>query len=212
MLADVVGDSRIPEDRSSSQQLAELCDRLPLTLRIVAARLVGKPHWTVRRLVARLQDPRKRLEELTHGERGVRSCLQLSYRMLEPDAAKTYRRLGLIEGADIDAQLGATLLNTDPDEAGDMLEQLVDAHLLEVVNPGVDDGVRYRMSKLNRLYAEERAFQDESGPERIAAHGRVFGGWGPPRGVSGRRRSEQAGSVRSPAPRPGGELSFGAAP
>lgn len=70
LLSRVVGDDRLSGDPVGAARLSELCDRLPLALRIAAARLAAKPHWTVRTLVSRLEDQHRRLDELSLDARG----------------------------------------------------------------------------------------------------------------------------------------------
>jgi hypothetical protein len=63
-------------------EVVELCDRLPLAIRIAAARLRARPAWAVAHLIERLRDHRQRLGELEAGLRSVTAALDLSYRQL----------------------------------------------------------------------------------------------------------------------------------
>ncbi|MFF0161130.1 BTAD domain-containing putative transcriptional regulator [Streptomyces sp. NPDC005263] len=176
LLAGIAGENRISANPAATARLGVLCDRLPLALRIAGARLAAKPHWSVRSLVARLEDQRRRLDELSPGEGGVRAGFQLSYRDLPPAAQLLYRRLGLLTVPDFAAWVGAALLDTDTVEAENLIEQFVDAQLLEVVStPG--SAIRYRFQDLLRLFAWERAQAEESAEERGAALERAYGGW-----------------------------------
>ncbi|MFB6613154.1 BTAD domain-containing putative transcriptional regulator [Streptomyces sp. NPDC056367] len=176
LLAEVAGADRITVDPGATERLGELCDRLPLALRIAGSRLAAKPHWSVRSLVTRLEDQRRRLDELSPGEGGVRAGFRLSYRDLAPDARRLYRRLGLLGVPDFAAWAGAALVDTDPAHAEDLMEQLVDTQLLEVA-PSCGPATRYRLQDLLRLFAWERAQEEESEEERTAALERAYGGW-----------------------------------
>ncbi|MFD8635976.1 BTAD domain-containing putative transcriptional regulator [Streptomyces sp. NPDC059533] len=176
LLAEVAGADRITADPDATERLGELCDRLPLALRIAGSRLAAKPHWSVRSLVTRLEDQRRRLDELSPGEGGVRAGFRLSYRDLTPDARRLYRRLGLLGVPDFAAWAGAALVDTDPAHAEDLMEQLVDTQLLEVA-PSSGPATRYRLQDLLRLFAWERAREEESEEERTAAVERAYGGW-----------------------------------
>jgi hypothetical protein len=66
-------------------ELVELCGRLPLAIRIAAARLRSHPTWTLSHLVERLRDRRYRLAELEAGQRSVSAALDLSYQRLSPE-------------------------------------------------------------------------------------------------------------------------------
>ncbi|MFE7129398.1 BTAD domain-containing putative transcriptional regulator [Streptomyces sp. NPDC057638] len=176
LLAEVAGADRIVGDPSAAERLAVLCDRLPLALRIAGARLAAKPHWSVRNLVTRLEDQRRRLDELSPGEGGVRAGFRLSYRDLSPRARELYRRLGLLSVPDFASWVGAALVGVDAVDAEDLIEQLVDTQLLEVA-PAPGPATRYRFQDLLRLFAWERAQEEESEEERTAALERAYGGW-----------------------------------
>ncbi|TLS43120.1 tetratricopeptide repeat protein [Streptomyces montanus] len=174
LLTAIVGERRIATVRADAARLVELCDRLPLALRIAAARLASKPHWTVRYLVTRLSDERRRLDELSQGESQVRASLALSYRYLPEEAARLFRRLGLLDVPDFTAWVGAALLNKEALDAERLIEDLVDAQFLEVVSIDPTGQLRYRFHGLVRLYARERARQEESEPDRLAASTRFL--------------------------------------
>ncbi|HEX3781998.1 MAG TPA: BTAD domain-containing putative transcriptional regulator [Pseudonocardiaceae bacterium] len=171
----VIGDARVAADPVGVARLGELCGWLPLALRISAARLAAKPHWTVRHLVNRLEDQRRRLDELEADGDHLRRRFEPSYRRLDADGARMYRRLGLLDTPDFAAWTGAALLNTNIKEAERLMEQLVEAQLLDV-GPG-GPTVRYRFHELLRLHAHERAVAEESAAERAAAGERLLRGW-----------------------------------
>ncbi|MFE7762195.1 BTAD domain-containing putative transcriptional regulator [Streptomyces sp. NPDC057438] len=177
LLARVAGDDGLTADPVGAARLGELCDRLPLALRIAAARLAAKPHWSVRTLVTRLENQRRRLDELSPDERGVRAGLRLSHRDLAPGAARMFRRLGLLTVPDFAAWAGAALLDIDPVDAEDLIEELVDAQLLEPRRAGADGQVRYRFQELVRLFARECAYAEESEEDRRNAVLRACGAW-----------------------------------
>ncbi|MFJ4283503.1 BTAD domain-containing putative transcriptional regulator [Streptomyces massasporeus] len=176
LLSRVAGDDRFGTDPVGAARLSELCDRLPLALRIAAARLAAKPHWSVRTLVSRLEDQHRRLDELSIDSRGVRAGLRLSYRGLPPDTARMFRLLGVLSVPEFSAWAGAALLDIHPVDAEDLIEQLVDAQLLEPVSVGVGH-VRYRFQDLLRLFARECALAEDTEEERRAAVRRAGGVW-----------------------------------
>ncbi|WP_225447168.1 BTAD domain-containing putative transcriptional regulator [Streptacidiphilus sp. PB12-B1b] len=166
LLGRIVGEARIAAARPDALRLVELCDRLPLALRIAAARLASKPHWMVRHLVARLDDEQRRLDELSQGESQIRASLALSYRYLPADASRLYRRLGLLPVPDFTDWAAAALLDVPLLDAEALIEHLVDAQFLEVVGLDATGRLRYRFQNLLRLYARERAEQQEPEADR----------------------------------------------
>jgi DNA-binding SARP family transcriptional activator len=157
LLGALVGDRRTREDGQAIEQVARLCEGLPLAVAAAAARLGVKQHWSVRDLLARLRDPHRRLEELSRAQPAVRSVFDAAYGELEPADALTYRQLGGTEPAELDADTGAVLLETSPVRAENLMEQLTDAGLLEVAGRGTHGRFRYQISGLLALHATERA-------------------------------------------------------
>lgn len=172
LLDRLVGDGRVREDPGVAMRVAGLCDHLPLALAAAAARLTAKPHWSLSHLESRLRDPLNRLEELSRGKPEIRAAFDLSYRDLSPAAAAMYRRLGLLNGSDsegpemngsetdgpdLDVRVGAELLDTDQTDAENLMEQLVDAALLEVAGEEPNGRFRYRLPRLLALHARECA-------------------------------------------------------
>src|SRR5215468_1731608 len=173
LLGRMAGDRRI--DPATAGRIAVLCDRLPLALRIAAARLAIHPDGAAADLADRLADEQRRLAELSQAHRGVRASFALSYRELPTRAATLFRLLGLLDAADFAAWAAAALLGASGQDAEDLLDQLVRAGLLEVAGRDCAGQVRYRLHDLMRLYARERSLADDGSGERAAAVGRFFG-------------------------------------
>lgn len=159
LLRNTLGVERVVKEPDASRELLRLCGGLPLAVRIAAARLANRPHWTVQRLVERLRDHDRRLDELTSEGRGVAGALLLSYQSMPPDQRTAFRLLGHHPGRYLDAEEAAALLDTDALTAEDVLEELVDVRLLEARERGV-----YALHDLVRSFVQ-RVAQDERAPE-----------------------------------------------
>ncbi|MEV8067863.1 BTAD domain-containing putative transcriptional regulator [Streptomyces sp. NPDC085995] len=172
LLAETVGKGRTTAEPEATAALAELCGRLPLALRIAGARLRRRPLWAVRDLVERLRDEDARLDELTAGDRSVAVVLSLSFRALAPGTRLAFQTLGLHPARDFDVHSAAALLGTGPRQAETVLEQLVDAHLLQPHDCGF-----YAFHDLVRSFARRTAgAPDGMAPdERHAALRRLVG-------------------------------------
>jgi DNA-binding SARP family transcriptional activator/tetratricopeptide (TPR) repeat protein len=173
LLSRMAGDRRI--DPATADRIAALCDRLPLAVRIAAARLAIHPHDAPADLADRLADEQRRLPELSQAHRGVRASFALSYRELPGPAAMLFRLLGLLDAAAVATWAAAALLGGSEQEAGDLLDQLVRAGLLEVAGRDCAGQVRFRLHDLMRLYARERSLADDGCEAGRAAAGRFFG-------------------------------------
>ncbi|WP_063762346.1 tetratricopeptide repeat protein [Streptomyces sp. NRRL F-5123] len=170
LLRQAAGEHRLTGQRPGLvDELAELCGRLPLAIWIAAARLRSHPTWELEHLVGRLRDRQHRLVELTAGQRSVTATLDLSYQDLSADLQRTYRRLGLHLGADFDRYAAAALLDAGEQETGRMLEQLLEAHLLQEPVPG-----RYRFHDLTRAHAVRTATEGETEADARRAMDRLL--------------------------------------
>ncbi|HET6858649.1 MAG TPA: NB-ARC domain-containing protein, partial [Streptomyces sp.] len=177
MLTNVVGESRVQAEPQAAEALVRLVGGLPLALRIVAARLAARPHWSLAWMLERLSDERRRLDELAHGEMMVRASLALTYDGLGRDTQRLLRLLGLMDGLPFPTWAAAALLDTDLYEAGDLLEHLVDAQLLEISGIDIDGSPRYHLHDLIRLFAREQLTGEEDAAACRSAVERVVGGW-----------------------------------
>jgi tetratricopeptide (TPR) repeat protein len=177
LLAALAGRERVAAEPAAAEEVVVLCGHLPLAIRIAGARLRARPSLPVSGLAGRLADERRRLNELTVGDLGVRASFLLSYRQLAPGEARIFRRLGLLNAPDFGAGVVAALGGsdrTDPDAAESelaaeaVLDVLVDAQLVEIRSEGHAGQVRYYLNELLRTFAREMTVRDET-PEAATA-------------------------------------------
>ncbi|MGW5925839.1 AfsR/SARP family transcriptional regulator [Streptomyces anulatus] len=148
LLAGVLGEERVLAEPVAARRLSELCGGLPLALRVTAARLAGRPRWTLAALAGELADERGRLAYLDVDDTGVAAALRLTVQHLAPGAVHQLARLGHHPGGHYDPYAAAALAGTDPVTARAALEQLAAAHLVTETAPG-----RWVLHDLVRLYA-----------------------------------------------------------
>ncbi|MET9075382.1 BTAD domain-containing putative transcriptional regulator [Streptomyces sp. NPDC004232] len=163
LLMETLGEQRMATEPEAVAELAELCGRLPLAMRIASARLRNRPRWTVQYLVDRLCDETRRLDELSSGERSVAATIQLSYQAMEERHRVAFRLLGLMPGKEIDAHAGAALFGTDTRTAEDILERLLDVHLVLQQKLG-----RYCQHDLVRGFTQSLRSADTEAADRAA--------------------------------------------
>jgi hypothetical protein len=147
--AELVGDAEI----------AELCGRLPLALRIMKALRSLHPDedW-------KAQLRQARLDTLDDDDRSVSAAFDLSYQALTPEQRRFLRMIVLHPSPQIMLEGAALLANISDHRARKLLQQLRAAHLVE---PGD------RFHDLVREYAAKLVRQDE---ERDPALNRFFDG------------------------------------
>jgi tetratricopeptide (TPR) repeat protein len=175
LLGRIVGAQRVTNEADAAADLVELCGRLPLALRIAGARLSARPNWSVTQLVARLQNDTRRLDELKHGDMGIRASISLSYESLSPWAQRLFRRLAILDFPSFSAWVSAAILDRPLPEAQDVLDDLTDAQLVETVDAGPGPLSHYRLHDLIRVFARERLAAEESAVERNETLARVLG-------------------------------------
>ncbi|HEV8559938.1 MAG TPA: BTAD domain-containing putative transcriptional regulator [Actinophytocola sp.] len=177
LLTRIVGQYRVRAEPEACADLVNLCDGLPLALRIAGARLASRPHWRVEDLVRRLSDESRRLDEFVHRGLELRSNIALTYRNLTGAAQRLFRLFAMVRAPDFPGWAAAALLDTSLAEAEDVLDNLVDARVLEAVRFPSERVHRYRFHDLVRVYAQEQLAETESAEEQGAALGRYLGAW-----------------------------------
>ncbi|MFL5913568.1 MAG: NB-ARC domain-containing protein [Mycobacteriales bacterium] len=177
LLIAMLNDDPRAQDKDGVAAVARLCDHLPLAIRIAAAQLRSRPHWTVGHLVSRLSDERRRLSILEVDDLAVRSSFDSSYVGLPQPAAEAFAALGGIPGPDFPAWTLAALLEIDQLDAEDLLDDLVDAQLVTFSRRDVIGATRYRCHDLIRVYAAEKALDRFDDAERRAGQERLLSGY-----------------------------------
>ncbi|MFC4463765.1 BTAD domain-containing putative transcriptional regulator [Streptomyces xiangluensis] len=177
LLVSVLGADRVERERAAAEQVIRTVGALPLALRIISARLAGRPHWTLASMMQRLSNERHRLDELTHGEMTVRASLSLTHDGLDAEPRRLLRLLSLAQGTMLPGWLGGALLDHHGAFPSDLLEPLVDVQMLDVVGAESAGGFRYRFHEITRLFAREQLTTHEDPHARTAAAERMFGAW-----------------------------------
>ncbi|MFI9421472.1 AfsR/SARP family transcriptional regulator [Streptomyces werraensis] len=141
--------------------LVALTGRLPLALRVVAARLAARRALTPDDLAVQLASADSRLDLLDYDDLGVRRSLDAAFdaltaseRRSDQDAALVLRLIGALGLPFCDAPSLARLTGVDEARAEAALERLADVALLEETAYG-----RFEPYDLVRDYARERAAQ-----------------------------------------------------
>ena len=170
----LVGDDRPAAEPDATAEVLLACAGLPLAIRICAARLAARRQWKVATMASRLRDSRRRLDELRTGDLEVRASFGVTYDALRAgrhrvDPARVFRLLGLWQGQAISLPVATALAGEPETYVARALETLVDANLLESPEPDW-----YRLHDLLRVYATERAEEEDSAAERDQAVERLL--------------------------------------
>ncbi|MEU7748383.1 BTAD domain-containing putative transcriptional regulator [Nonomuraea sp. NPDC049158] len=169
MLERTAGPARVRAEPQAAASILSACGRLPLAIRIAGARLSARPAWPLADFAARLEDTRRRLDELALGQQTVRANFAVSYDALTAVARRTFRLLGLCGLESVPEWAAAALLGESRDVADRALEALVVAGLVNGPEPCAAGGLRYRLHDLLRAFAREQAEAEDSETQRRAA-------------------------------------------
>ncbi|RAJ41841.1 DNA-binding SARP family transcriptional activator [Kitasatospora sp. SolWspMP-SS2h] len=163
LLARVLGPSRIAAEPEAARELADLCDGLPLALRIAAAKAAADPRRGLAAVTEQLRHEQRRLSHLAAEEISVTSALRISCEQLPPTAARLFRALGLHPGPMVDPYAAAALADLEQPDAAQALEQLAATHL--ITETGAE---QYTLHDLVRLYARQLAAETDRAEQRTA--------------------------------------------
>ncbi|MFI6498839.1 BTAD domain-containing putative transcriptional regulator [Nonomuraea typhae] len=169
LLAALAGAGRVRAEPEAAIEVAALCGRLPLALRVMGARLAVRTDWTMAEAAARLRDARHRIDELQEGDLGIRSTFSFSYESLSAEeggeaAIRLFVLLGLLELPVVGSGVAAALAGRTEATVRRALDRLVQAQLLQVAGTG-----RFAMHDLMRLFAREKAAEHISFDEARSA-------------------------------------------
>ena len=145
-----LGADRIRAERSSAEEIVELCGGLPLTLAVASTRALMRPRFPLASLVTHLRENRDSLVALSsHDARtDAHSVFSRSYGALSSSAALLFRLLSLHPSRDISVPAAASLAGVDLRTVRENIAELTDHHMLVELVPG-----RFTCHELLQTYA-----------------------------------------------------------
>ncbi|WP_158634421.1 tetratricopeptide repeat protein [Amycolatopsis sp. WAC 01375] len=153
------------------KRLARVCDYLPLALTIACQRISADRGKTLDEHLNELETACLDLLDADPGQEaatGVRAAFSWSYASLPERHAELFKALGVHPGAQFSVGAAAALIGAPLDDTTDLLEYLVQAHLLE------QRGHRsYRLHDLLHDYAAEKTYMPAWEDERNQAIARL---------------------------------------
>ncbi|MFF1909703.1 ATP-binding protein [Kitasatospora sp. NPDC058218] len=168
LLSQRVGEERVARERAAAAEVVERCAGLPLAVCLAAARIAARPVQALAVTAEALGHEADRLAALDVEGETVRNVLDASFEVLEEDAARLYRLLGLLPFPVFTPDVVRVVGGVPAGEAARLLDGLIDVHLLEEVSGG------FRFHDLVKLHARACAETVRLAPEGLAAAGRVL--------------------------------------
>jgi DNA-binding SARP family transcriptional activator/predicted negative regulator of RcsB-dependent stress response len=173
LLRRIIGNERVDTELAAAAEVAQLCCRLPLALRIAAERALARPALRLAELASELAAEQDRLELLATPDgdpaTATRIVFSWSYRRLTSQAQRGFRLLGVACGTDIGIPAAAALCDVPSGQMCRILNELASEHLIEEHRPG-----RYRCHDLLRAYAAKCAQAEETDQQRNEAVTRLL--------------------------------------
>ncbi|GHH72101.1 SARP family transcriptional regulator [Streptosporangium violaceochromogenes] len=204
LLGAVAGRQRIERERNDAESVVRFCEGLPLAVRAAAARLTASPALPVRRLAARLANPKLRLKELNSPDFDIYKRFDTNYRELDPCERSALWLLCLRRNTRFNLESAAPVVGCDVDTAEMILSRLVSAHFLRVVsNTGTGEGVVYTVNDLARLYAEKKLGNELAAKGGIISADTSLAAEAPAPVDTAARRGRPALTLAQSAPQPG---------
>lgn len=174
LLGSIAGPGRVEREPEQAVRLVELCGRLPVAIRVLAARIAATRERPLARFVDALEDPRTRLTRLSPGgPRSMAHVFDEAVRGFDARLRRAYALLAEHPGTSFDRWCAAALLDGGEDEAEELLDLLAHANMLEA------DGERFRFNSLVRAHAASLASSDllpgevRAGRDRLIEYYRV---------------------------------------
>lgn len=166
-----LGTHRIAAEPEATEEIIQLCGRLPLALAIVAARAAAHPDFTLTSIAADLRRTQGRLDAFgtRRGDRRRPGRLLLVIPPLSRRACRLFRLLSLQPATDITIAAAVSLLGTPPREANRLMAELTSTALITEHQPG-----RYSFQDLIRAYATELSEGSDSSADRHEALARLL--------------------------------------
>ncbi len=153
-----------PRIGEAAAEIAALCGRLPLALRLAGSVLAEKEWLTPAEYARRLTSQKERLGL-------IEASLATSYDLLNDEQRARWRQLAVFPGT-FDAVGAAAVWEREVEPARDALGELMNASLVEY------EGERYRLHDLARVFADSRlsdAEREAAGLRHADHYGRVLG-------------------------------------
>lgn len=157
LLGSILGADRIAAEPGAVDALLDQCEGRPGAVLLAARQVSTHPHRTLAETAQRYADPGRRLAELAAGSHGLRRSLERARAGLSASSVAALAALGVndaesCEPADLGGWLGIA-----EDTARELLEDLVEARLIEVRGARTGRGHRYCCDGFVRQYGRELA-------------------------------------------------------
>jgi hypothetical protein len=163
----IVGQDRC-RDLTMVAHVSRLVGQLPLAVEMVAGRMLADVTMTVSELAADLAQTRRRLEEASPQDAGVRTAFSLSMAHMDVNLRRVFRMLGVHPGPIVGVPQFAAIAEISLTEAARKLRTLAEQNLI-TLSADLVGHRRYLLHDLIRDFAREEADTFVPSADRSAA-------------------------------------------
>lgn len=164
LLGSSIGRRLTRDEAPAVEEVVELCQRLPLALRAIGAKIAGL-HLSLDHAVHLLSDPRLRLDRLSCcGDIDLRGRIDNSIRVLRPESRDALMTLAARIHDEMCVEEALAEIGPSAHRAELILNDLTDRHLVVLV-PTAEGKVVATMSELTRAFLLERI--EVPGPDAL---------------------------------------------
>lgn len=132
LLGVLIGARRTRAEPSACTRIVEACGGLALAVRSAGSRLAAAPHRSLDDYANRLDDDP--LTQLDDGVGGIRDVLESAYRSWSPAVRAAFSELSRTAGPVFDERTAAAVLGCSPGGTAELIDQLVAADLVDVLD------------------------------------------------------------------------------
>lgn len=155
-LLQTIATSKTVQAEATARSIVQLCDSLPLPLRLVAG-VLHQP-LQLADCLQQLTEARQRCEQANPAQAAIRASFNLSYAHLDGRSARLLRQLGLLSEPTVTLKTAAALLDDSIDVARASVAHLLRVRLLDVAGKE-----RYRLpDALRRLVKAQLAIEEST--------------------------------------------------
>jgi DNA-binding SARP family transcriptional activator/predicted HTH domain antitoxin len=163
-----IGTERVLAEPEAARLLVRPTSGLPQVLTAIGTRLADRPNWKIADFQHRMRSHGPGAPVRPPECEAIEQHYESAVHELSSAEARAFRLVALYEAPDVSLEEAAALLGVSLDETENLLEALVDLHLVETI--ALD---RYRYRTPVKSFASGRAMLDDGRVECEAALGRL---------------------------------------
>lgn len=175
LLPTATSDGRVLLTPQAVATLENVLAGLPAAIHALSARMAAEPELRIDEVVARLQDPWRRLDLLASGPHNVRRHLQRAYDRMSQPAQRAFRLLGWLESDSFTENAASAAVELSVNRVRELLAEVRCCGLLQ--SDASTELTRHMISPISRSFARETSNDVDDPMLREGAVRRALTAW-----------------------------------